>query len=67
MEKRLEDLEMKVAFQDKAILELNEVIVSQQRQIDQLKKELEVVRARLINLTPSLIASQAEETRPPHY
>lgn len=67
MEKRLEDLEMKVAFQDKAILELNDVIVGQQRQIDQLKKELEAVRARLASLTPSLIASQAEETRPPHY
>lgn len=67
MEKRLEDLEMKVAFQDKAILELNDVIISQQRQIDQLKKELETVRARLVSLAPSLIASQAEETPPPHY
>lgn len=67
MEKRLEDLEMKVAFQDKAILELNDVVVSQQRQIDQLRKELETVRARLISLVPSPIASQAEETRPPHY
>lgn len=67
MEQRLVDLETKIAFQENAISQLSDVIVDQQRQIDQLRKELEALHLQVLALAPSLIAGQGEETAPPHY
>ena len=67
MEKRLEDLETRVAFQEATIQDLNDVIISQQRQIDQLRQELTILRLQVTEMLPSLIASQKDETPPPHY
>ena len=64
---RLIELESRVAFQDSTIEELNDVIVKQQFQMDKLEKNLEIIKAQLKNLAPSPIASEKEETPPPHY
>jgi len=59
---RLEDLETKLAFQEKAIRELNDVIYEQQKQID-----------RLVSLCDALVRSGLEtgpgpaNEKPPHY
>jgi SlyX protein len=67
MNERLAELEMRVTFQDKTIQELNEVVTRQQHQFDRMAKELETLKAQLTILAPSLVASKAEETPPPHY
>ena len=67
MEKRLTELESRVAFQDDTIQKLNDVIVEQQRQIDQLSLQLKAVKQQLDSIEPSLIADVSEETPPPHY
>ena len=64
---RIEELESRIAFQDSTLEELNDVIVKQQFQIDKLEKNLEMLSAQLKNMAPSLVASEKEETPPPHY
>jgi SlyX protein len=63
-EKRLDDLEMRLAHQDKTIAELNDVITSQWKAIDTLERKLR-------RLNEELEAVQATEAppiqKPPHY
>ncbi len=54
MEDRLTELETKVAFQEHAIQELNDVIVSLQQQIDGLKMDLEIAKNSIRGLMPSV-------------
>jgi len=67
LEKRIAELESRIAFQDNTIEELNAVVTQQQRQIDQMEKSLSVLKDHLKNLVSSNIASEDEETPPPHY
>jgi SlyX protein len=67
MEQRLIDLEMRLAFQEQALQELDAVIVRQQRELEAVTRRLEQAESRLRGLTPSQIANQADETPPPHY
>lgn len=66
-EERLIDLEIRIAHQEKAIAELNDAIVAQQRLIDRMGAEIVCLRDRLTATQPSQIATPAEETPPPHY
>jgi len=67
MNERLTELEVRVAFQDQTIQDLNEVVTRQQRQIDRLTQELEAVKSRLSALAPSMVIPPEEEKPPPHY
>ena len=67
MEERLTELESRMAFQDDTIQKLNDVIIDQQRQIDQLVLQVNAVKQQVDLLMPSLIADASEETPPPHY
>ena len=67
MNERLTELEMRVAFQEKTIQDLNEVVTDQQRQIDRLTQGLEAIKSRLAGLAPSMVIPQDEEKPPPHY
>ncbi|MCE9788514.1 SlyX family protein [Shewanella chilikensis] len=64
---RIEELETKLSFQEatleelsQEIFELNKVVAEQQFQIQLLISKLKAVE-------PSNVASQSEETPPPHY
>jgi SlyX protein len=67
MMQRLEELEVRVAFQDKTIQELNDVVTRQQRELDRLTQQLEALKQQVRAATPSLVVSREEETPPPHY
>lgn len=67
MENRLIELETRLAFQDHTLQELNAVVVRQQREIDALTRELEMLKAQFKALAPDLVGSRAEEAPPPHY
>ena len=67
MNERLTELEVRVAFQDKTLQDLNEVVTRQQREIDRLTKELEAVKSRLSGFAPSMVIRQEDEKPPPHY
>ncbi|MFU2090322.1 SlyX family protein [Avibacterium avium] len=65
--KQIAELETKVAFQEHAIEELNQALIEQQFTIEKMQLQLRHLAAKLKDLQPSNIASQAEETPPPHY
>ncbi len=67
MSDQLTDLQTRLAFQEESIEELNRTVVRQAREMDELRHELKELRRQLRALTPSNIASEAEETPPPHY
>lgn len=64
---RLEQLETRLAFQDDTIEQLNQEITAQGNEIVRLKTQLSLMVKKFKELQPSQLASQAEETPPPHY
>jgi SlyX protein len=66
IEALLVDLQTRLAFQDQAISELNEVITDQQQQIDRLREELRLAGDKLKVLEESVEISAPDE-KPPHY
>ncbi|OBX09839.1 SlyX [Gallibacterium salpingitidis] len=64
---RLDELEMKVAFQENTIEQLNQALVDQQFTIEKMQLQLRYLAQKLKDMQPSNIATQAEETPPPHY
>lgn len=67
LENRIEELEMKIAFQEQLLDELNHALVQQQFDIDKMQVQLRYMANKLKDFQPSNIASQSEETKPPHY
>lgn len=67
MDDRLIELESRLAFQDHSLQALNDVIVRQQREIDELRRALAALHAQLKTLAPAPVAGRSEETPPPHY
>jgi len=67
LEERIEQLEMKVAFQEDNIETLNQEIFEQQRQTQQLIDQVALLVIKLKESEPNQLASEKEEMRPPHY
>lgn len=67
MQQEIEQLQMKVAFQEDTIETLSEALAKQQIQIDQLVFQLKHVVEKVKQVQPSNVASEEEETPPPHY
>lgn len=64
---RIDHLESRLAFQDHTIEQLNLELTQQQRQLEKLRLQLDLLVNRMREMQTSQIASQAEETPPPHY
>lgn len=60
-------LESRQAFQDLTIEQLNQSIIDQQKQIQWLQERVRILSEKLKAAQPSMLATQAEETPPPHY
>jgi SlyX protein len=67
MEKRFEYLETKLIYQEKIIEDLNGVVTTQQRQIDDILKRLMALQAHVTAILPSITRTSEEESPPPHY
>ena len=65
LELRIDELEARVAEQDRSILELSDEVYRQQRQIAKLEAELQRLAERVAT-QPQAAASSAIEI-PPHY
>lgn len=63
----IEELQMKLAFQEDVIETLNKAVADQQRQIHELQFQMKHVIDKVKTMSVSNVASEDEETPPPHY
>ncbi len=66
-ERRLEELETKVAYQEHTIQQLNDVVGRQQKQIDLLETTCQLLINRIRDLAESTPSGTVADDRPPHY
>lgn len=67
MNDEIVDLQTRVAFQDGILEQLNQVVTSQQTQIDRLETQIKNLKAQLENLQHTQLVQQGDEPPPPHY
>lgn len=68
MDEQLIDLQTRLAFQEETIAELNKILTDQQRQLDKLQLEMNVVAQRCRELVDAIEAGpSATDEKPPHY
>jgi SlyX protein len=65
LEKRIDELEMRVAHQDKTIGELNDVITAQWKKMEATERQLRRLGEELEALEPG--EGPAANQKPPHY
>jgi SlyX protein len=66
MHESMEEIQSKIAYLERAMVELSDVVFRQDREIQMLEAQLEAVRERLEG-APSEEMRSAEQERPPHY
>lgn len=64
---RITELETKVAFQEFIIEELNQSLIEQQFVIEKLQTQIRHIAEKFKGVQMGQVASQSEETPPPHY
>ena len=65
---RLQELESQLAFQDELHAQLNDIVARQDREISDLKKQVQALSARLRDLGDSMPGqSDPASEAPPHY
>ncbi|MBT0722155.1 SlyX family protein [Tatumella sp. TA1] len=64
---RIDNLETKVAYQEHTLEELNQTLISHELEIAKMREHLRLLVSKLQTVAPSMVASQSEETPPPHY
>ena len=66
-DQRLVDIETKIAYQEHMISELNEVVFQQQKTMDELKRTVELLKGRLVDIGDMMSAPTQANEKPPHY
>ncbi|UTV27983.1 SlyX family protein [Photobacterium atrarenae] len=67
LQAQIDELEMKQAFQEQTIEELNQALTQQQFVIDKMQTQMQFLVGKVKGIEPSNMASESEETPPPHY
>ncbi|MGX9460033.1 SlyX family protein [Shewanella sp. A14] len=64
---KIDDLEMKLSFQDITIEELNQEVIKLNTLVARQQQQMILMVNKMQAMEPSNMASQADETPPPHY
>ena len=66
-DERLIDLETRIAHQDHALNELNDVVTAQQARLMDLERLCKSLVQRIADMSEAAQSGSAEDERPPHY
>jgi len=64
---RIVDLETRLAYDERTLEELNDLVYRQQQTIDRLVEDVARLREQLRLLAPSLVLTPDEDSPPPHW
>jgi len=64
MEERLREMEIKVTYQERLLEELNQVVIEQGKELDGLRRRVELLTDRVKAATPP---EEVPDEPPPHY
>ena len=64
---KMDDLEMKLSFQDITIEELNQEVIKLNTLVARQQQQMILMVNKIQAIEPSNMATHAEETPPPHY
>lgn len=67
MSSALENVELKLAYLERANHELSDVVYRQQRELDALRVQLKTMASRFEELTAQATPYSEVDERPPHY
>jgi len=67
MQNAIDDLQMKLAFQDDLLEQLNQVVTNQQQQITNLELALENMKVQVNTMQTSSQEGGQQHELPPHY
>jgi SlyX protein len=67
MEDRVTELEIRLTHIEDTLDVLNQSVIDQHKLIDQLQLQIAILEKKLKSVVSSNIASESEETPPPHY
>ncbi|NOQ93209.1 MAG: hypothetical protein GQ547_01085 [Methylophaga sp.] len=67
MQNAIDDLQMKLAFQDDLLEQLNQVVTNQQQQITNLELALETMKVQVSTMQTASQESGSQHELPPHY
>jgi SlyX protein len=66
-DERIIELEIKAAYQEDLLQELNKIVAGQQQQIDRLEATCQMLNERIKSLSVEGSAGESVEEVPPHY
>lgn len=64
---RIEELETRLAFQEKSLQELGDSVYRQELQIERLEAAVRVLTQRIADLAETMPESTPDDQQPPHY
>ncbi|MGV6852658.1 MAG: SlyX family protein [bacterium] len=67
LENRIETLEMRTAFQENTLQQLDDVIIQQQKQLDHLETANQLLIQKIDEMSDSQGEQAQVDERPPHY
>ncbi|MGM0593839.1 MAG: SlyX family protein [Pseudomonadota bacterium] len=67
MESRIDDLEIRSAHLEAEQEQLTHQLLEQQKTIDALRSEIDLLKSLLREISPSAVGPSADEPPPPHY
>ncbi|MBA1157726.1 SlyX family protein [Microvirga mediterraneensis] len=67
LETRIESLEVRAAYQDQVIEDLNQTVIAQWKLIDSLRRQFNELLDRVQEVEDNAVGSPASEPPPPHY